>query len=103
MNGGCFKPDEFEGLEADDPRRVHLEKCLRCRSVLKSFEVFRNVADIPDEADVPDGADVVEAHARLSVALEGEIGAGKFGEPAGEEAQRTPSFWGRLRGRMGGN
>lgn len=62
MNSGCFKPDEFKGLAADDPRRAHLENCLRCRSVLKSFEVYRNVADVPD------GAEVADAHARLAAA-----------------------------------
>lgn len=63
MNSGCFKPDEFEGLAPDDPRRAHLEKCERCRSVLKSFEAYKDVADVPD------GAEVAEAHARLAAAL----------------------------------
>jgi hypothetical protein len=68
MIGGCFKPDEFEGLAADDPRRAHLKNCPRCRSVLKSFEVYRNVADVPD------GAEVADAHARLAAALGSRIG-----------------------------
>ena len=63
MNTGCFKPDEFEGLAPDDPRRAHLEKCPRCRSVLKSFAAYRGAKDVPD------GAEVADAHEKLAAAL----------------------------------
>lgn len=89
MNGGCFKPDELAGLASEDPRRGHLKKCPRCRSVLKSFAAFEDVAVVPG------GADVAEAHARLSAAMEGETGPGEFGEP--EDGGSGSSSWAPLR------
>ncbi len=77
MNDGCFKPDELVDLKADDPRRAHLDECPRCRAVMMSFEAFMDPADVPAEAKVAD------AEARLSAALEQEMGV----------TRPAPTFW----------
>lgn len=77
MRDGCFKPDELADLAADDPRLAHVEGCPRCQAAVNSFAAFM------EPADVPAGAHLADANARLSAALEQEMGV----------ARPAPTFW----------
>lgn len=82
MSDKCFDVDQLEmllQLPIDDPRRLHLEECPRCRSLLVSYQAF---LDPPDE---PEGAYLQDAHLRLRTALRREI----LGEAPGEETEET--------------
>ncbi len=60
---------ELAELPVGDSRRAHLDGCPRCQGLVASYAAFFTPEDIPPEADVAD------AGARLSAALEREIGA----------------------------
>jgi hypothetical protein len=97
MNDRCLNPEELADFPAEDPRWSHVDDCPRCQAVMKSFAAFM------DPADVPEGADLADAHARLSAALDREIGSGSSvdpGKPKGPEAQvirPATSFWNPFR------
>ena len=75
-------------MSADDPRRIHVDGCPRCQAVMKSFVAFM------DPADVPGAADLADAHARLSDALDREIGTGA------KVVRPGSGFWTPFRVRM---
>ncbi len=88
MSDRCLTPKELAELSPDDPRRAHVDGCPRCQSIMKSFAAFMDPANVPEEADLTD------ARARLSGALEREIGSG-----AGA-ARPGAGFWNPFRVRM---
>ena len=91
MSDQCLNPEELADFSTEDPRRAHVDDCPRCQSVVKSFTAFM------DPADIPEGADLADAHARLSAALDREIGSG---ESIGSQAQvirPAASFWSPFR------
>ena len=88
MSDRCFTPEELAELSADDPRRAHVDGCPRCQAVMKSFVAFM------DPADIPKAADLADAHARLSGALEREIGSGP------KVVRPDSGFWTPFRARM---
>lgn len=81
MSDRCLKPEELADLATADPRWAHVENCPACQAVLKSLAAFL------DPADMPTAADLADADARLSAALEQEIGSG------GKVVRPAPTFW----------
>lgn len=79
MTDQCLNPEELAELAAEDPRRAHVEGCPRCQAIMTSFASFM------DPADIPAGADLKDANARLSAALDREIG--------GAVVRPAPTFW----------
>ncbi len=88
MNDRCLNPAELADFPAEDPRWSHVDDCPRCQAVMKSFAAFM------DPADVPEGADLADAHARLSAALDREIGSGDSNP---QVIRPATSFWNPFR------
>lgn len=69
MNSECPPLESFEdllALDADDPRRLHLHACPRCRARAMAFRAFL------DPGPLPDGARPQEARAHLSRVIRAE-------------------------------
>jgi hypothetical protein len=83
----CLQVESLGGVlaaPADDPRRLHLEQCPRCRARLAAYLEFM----APTESPARD--ELAGARARLEAALAAETGA-DAGPVAGDRDR--PGFW----------
>jgi hypothetical protein len=71
MTDRCLDPRELEtiaGLDPDDPRRRHLETCVRCRGAARALAAFLEPGDTSDLEGLPAAA--AELEARLAAGLD---------------------------------
>ena len=73
---------EILELQADDPRRIHLEECPRCSSALLAYRAFL-------KAETVSGSDPDEAEARLEAFIQSKIGNTSSGEAVDENILRA--------------
>lgn len=86
MTEPCLKLDELAGiadLPGDDPRRLHLEGCPRCTSLVAAYRDFMAATTTPA------GADPRDAEARLAERLAREWGASAGDGNAGASAHEA--------------
>jgi len=92
MSERCSPIEELErmaGLPADDPRRQHLDRCPRCRSLLKACRAFETE---PDSATAGQNRDL---DARLAAAVDGAIFGQSVSRAIPVEDSRPPLPGGR--------
>jgi hypothetical protein len=89
MNGECVRVEHMADLDllaADDPRRLHVERCPRCRSLYAAYRAFMTPEPPPSDSDAED------ARAHLAAALEREMSA-TGGKVAGSIPRRGAVRW----------
>ncbi len=96
MKDQCFSPEDLDNLldmKPEDPKRIHLEDCSACRSLLASYRAFLNPGALPANARAERAHDALADF--ISQRIEGEC-------VGGETDPGRPSFLQGLVGALRG-